>query len=38
MSAGRMIILNGASSAGKTVLCKKLQEVLDEPYIHLDLA
>jgi chloramphenicol 3-O phosphotransferase len=36
MSAVRLIILNGASSAGKTVLCKKLQEVLDEPYIHLE--
>jgi chloramphenicol 3-O phosphotransferase len=31
----KLIILNGASSAGKSVLCKKLQEVLDEPYIHL---
>lgn len=36
MSAVQLIILNGASSAGKTVLCKKLQEVLDEPYIHLE--
>jgi chloramphenicol 3-O phosphotransferase len=32
----QLIILNGASSSGKTVLCKKLQEVLDEPYIHLE--
>ena len=29
-------MLNGASSAGKTVLRKKLQEVLEEPYIHLE--
>src|SRR5215510_10813174 len=31
-----IIVLNGASSSGKTSLCKKLQEVLDEPYIHLE--
>ncbi|MBK8430388.1 MAG: AAA family ATPase [Chloroflexi bacterium] len=36
MSAVQLIVLNGVSSAGKTVLCKKLQEVLDEPYIHLE--
>jgi chloramphenicol 3-O phosphotransferase len=36
MSKEQLIILNGASSAGKTVLCKKLQEVLPEPYIHLE--
>lgn len=36
MSMVHLIILNGASSAGKTVLCKKLQEILDEPYIHLE--
>lgn len=36
MSTVRLIILNGASSAGKTALCKKLQEILDEPYIHLE--
>ena len=32
----QLIILNGASSSGKTSLCKKLQEILDEPYIHLE--
>jgi chloramphenicol 3-O phosphotransferase len=32
----QLIVLNGASSSGKTVLCKKLQEVLSEPYIHLE--
>jgi len=30
-----VILLNGASSAGKTTLCKQLQIVLDEPYMHL---
>jgi len=30
-----VILLNGASSAGKTSLCKRLQIVLDEPYMHL---
>lgn len=32
---GKIILLNGVSSAGKTSLAKKLQEVLDEPYFHL---
>jgi chloramphenicol 3-O phosphotransferase len=32
----QLIILNGASSSGKTTLCKQLQEVLDDPYIHLE--
>lgn len=32
---GKIIILNGTSSSGKTSLTKKLQEVLDEPYFHL---
>ena len=36
MTPHQLLILNGASSAGKTVLCKKLQEVLHEPYIHLE--
>lgn len=36
MNETKLIILNGASSSGKSVLCKKLQEVLDEPYIHLE--
>jgi chloramphenicol 3-O phosphotransferase len=30
-----IIVLNGASSAGKTSLCKLLQVALDEPYMHL---
>ena len=32
----QLIILNGASSSGKTTLCKQLQAALDEPYIHLE--
>ena len=36
MSQTQLIILNGASSSGKTVLCKQLQAILDEPYIHLE--
>lgn len=36
MAPYQLLLLNGASSAGKTVLCKKLQEVLNEPYIHLE--
>jgi chloramphenicol 3-O phosphotransferase len=34
-SSPAIILLNGASSAGKTSLCKQLQIVLDEPYMHL---
>jgi chloramphenicol 3-O phosphotransferase len=34
-SVPRIIVLNGASSAGKTSLCKLLQIALDEPYMHL---
>jgi len=32
---GRIIILNGASSAGKSTLAKALQRVLDEPFLHV---
>ena len=34
-STPTIILLNGASSAGKTSLCKQLLIVLDEPYMHL---
>lgn len=34
-SAGRIILLNGASCSGKTTLARALQEVLEEPYMHL---
>lgn len=36
MNPTQLVVLNGASSAGKTTLCRKLQEVLTEPYIHLE--
>lgn len=32
---GRIILLNGASSAGKSTLAKALQRVLDEPFLHV---
>lgn len=36
MNTTQLIVLNGASSAGKSTLCQKLQEILTEPYIHLE--
>lgn len=36
MNQSTIILLNGASSAGKTSLCKQLQIVLDDPYMHLE--
>jgi len=32
---GRIILLNGASSSGKSTLAKALQQALDEPFLHL---
>ncbi|MFI9594434.1 chloramphenicol phosphotransferase CPT family protein [Nonomuraea sp. NPDC052265] len=32
---GRIIILNGASSSGKSTLAKALQRTLDEPFLHV---
>ncbi|MYE11386.1 MAG: AAA family ATPase [Gammaproteobacteria bacterium] len=32
MSAGRVILLNGSSSAGKTTLAQMLQQILPEPW------
>jgi chloramphenicol 3-O phosphotransferase len=37
MAPGKVIFLNGASSAGKTSLAKALQQILDEPYLHVAL-
>ena len=37
MPKGNIIFLNGTSSAGKTTLSHKLQELLEEPYIHIAL-
>src|SRR5215211_6631588 len=33
--SGRIILLNGASSSGKSALAKALQEALDEPFLHV---
>ena len=35
--AGNIILLNGTSSSGKTTLAHTLQEILDEPYLHIAL-
>ena len=37
MAAGKVIFLNGSSSAGKTTLAITLQQLLDEPYQHIAL-
>jgi chloramphenicol 3-O phosphotransferase len=37
MTNGTIIILNGASSSGKTSIVKALQDILDEPYIDAGL-
>ena len=35
MSKGRVLFLNGASSSGKSSIARALQEVMEEPCIHL---
>ena len=37
MNKGKIIILNGVSSSGKTTLAKAMQEAFDEPYIRLSI-
>ncbi len=37
MGTGKIIFLNGSSSAGKTTLAVMLQQLLDEPYQHIAL-
>ena len=37
MEPGNIIFLNGSSSAGKTTIAIRLQQVLDEPYQHIAL-
>ena len=37
MGKGKIIILNGVSSSGKTTLAKALQDRLHEPYFHMDV-
>jgi chloramphenicol 3-O phosphotransferase len=32
---GRIILLHGASSSGKSTLARELQDVLDEPFLHI---
>ena len=34
---GRIILLNGTSSAGKTTLARKLQQILSEPWLYMAL-
>ena len=35
--AGRIILLNGASSAGKSTLCRAIQAQIDEPFLQFSL-
>jgi chloramphenicol 3-O phosphotransferase len=37
MKRGKIILLSGTSSSGKSTLAKGLQKVLDEPFLHLQL-
>lgn len=34
---GKIILLNGASSAGKSTLARALQDALDEPFLHYSI-
>lgn len=34
---GSIILLNGASSAGKTTLCKNVRDIIPAPFIHFSL-
>jgi chloramphenicol 3-O phosphotransferase len=35
MTAGNIVMLNGTSSAGKTSTARALQQIMEEPYLHL---
>ena len=37
VAAGKIILLNGASSSGKSTLAQGLQARLDEPFWHLSI-
>jgi chloramphenicol 3-O phosphotransferase len=37
VAKGKIILLNGASSSGKTCIAKELQKLLKEPYMHLGI-
>jgi chloramphenicol 3-O phosphotransferase len=34
---GNLILLNGASSAGKTTLCKHIRDIIPAPFLHFSL-
>lgn len=35
--SGHLILINGASSAGKSTLCHALRDALPEPFLHFSL-
>ncbi|HEY42427.1 MAG TPA: AAA family ATPase [Anaerolineae bacterium] len=35
MPSGKIIFMNGPSSTGKTAIAKELQQLIDEPYLHV---
>src|SRR5262245_44948625 len=37
MSPGRIVLLNGTSSSGKSTIARELQAILAEPYLHLGI-
>ena len=37
MTPGKIILLNGSSSAGKTTIARMLQQIYREPYQHIAL-
>jgi chloramphenicol 3-O phosphotransferase len=37
LKQGKIIILNGTSSSGKTTLAQSLEKVLDEPYLYISI-
>ncbi len=37
MTSGKIIVLNGTSSSGKSTTAKALQNLLDEPYLHIGI-
>lgn len=37
MNKGKIIVLNGVSSSGKTTLAKEIQDAFDEPYMRLSI-
>lgn len=37
LARGNIVLINGTSSSGKSSLARELQEIMDEPYLHLGL-